>query len=145
MIAQLAARHRTDEDLEILHGISDRLDAAAARDVPRFLAENANWHAALARASHNDLLRAFTASISDLMWEASRIENFASDDVRQLVTIAHRRMLKAIELRDAETAYRRAERDVAAYERHLEALLGRDALDKPGPFVPVTRRVAGQP
>ena len=51
-------------------------------------------------------LRAFMASISGLMLDASRIENFASDDVRRLVTIAHRRILRAIEQQDAEAVLR---------------------------------------
>ena len=123
MIAFLAARNRTDEDLARLNAIAARLDEAAADDLPRFLQENANWHIALAEASHNDLLRAFMASISGLMLDASRIENFASDDVRRLVTIAHRRILRAIEQQDAEAARRRAERDVEAYAQYLDAAL----------------------
>ncbi len=121
MVAYLAAGNRTEEDLATLTQISARLDEAAIDDVPRFLEENANWHTALAAASHNDLLRAFTASISGLMLEASRIENFASEDVRMLVTHAHRRILLAIEARDADAARRRAERDVQAYAKYLEA------------------------
>ena len=120
-IAALAAKNRTAQDLAELQAISARLDAAAVDDVPRFLEENANWHSALAAASHNDLLRAFTASISALMLDVSRIEDFASDDVRQLVTIAHRRILQAIEAQDVETARRRSVRDVESYARHLAA------------------------
>jgi DNA-binding FadR family transcriptional regulator len=123
MVAALAAKHRTAQDLAALRAISARLDDAALTDVPSFLEENARWHAALAAATHNDLLRAFTASIAGLMFEASRIENFASENVRKLVTHAHRRILEAIEAKDAETARKRAERDVQAYARHLEAAL----------------------
>ena len=122
-VAALAAKNRTEEDLHALRSISAQLDEAAKSDVPRFLEENANWHAALASATHNDLLRAFTASIAGLMDEASRIENFASDAVRKLVTHAHRRILEAIEAKDALIAEQRAERDVQAYARHLEAAL----------------------
>src|SRR5690606_35259384 len=123
MVAYLAAKNRTDADLAELQSISARLDEAATRDVPRFLEENANWHMAMAAASHNDLLRAFMASISGLMLDASRIENFASADVRRLVTMAHSRILEAIETQDAEVAKRRADRDVQAYAKHLEAAL----------------------
>jgi GntR family transcriptional regulator, transcriptional repressor for pyruvate dehydrogenase complex len=123
MVAYLAARNRTEQDLAELHEIALRLDAAAPNDVRRFLEENDRWHAALARACHNDLLRAFASSISGLMLEASRIENFASDDVRLLVTHAHRRILEAIEAQDADAARRRAERDIEAYAKHLEAAL----------------------
>lgn len=133
MIAYLAAKNRTSQDLAELKTISARLDAAAVDDVPRFLAENANWHSALAVASHNDLLRAFTASISTLMLDVSRIENFASHNVRQLVTTAHRRLLQAIEAQDAEAARRRSERDIEAYAKHLVAAVqaSADNLDKP--------------
>ena len=123
MVAALAARHRTEDDLLELKQIAVRLDQAAERDVPAFLAENVRWHAALARACHNDLLRAFAGSISDLMFEASSIENFASDSVRLLVTRAHRRILAAIEVQDADAARRRAERDIQAYAEELKAAL----------------------
>ena len=121
MVAGLAAKNRTPDDLAALKRISARLDAAAVADVPAFLLENAHWHNALAVASRNDLLRALTASISDLMLEASKIENFASPEVRSLVTRAHRKILQAIEAQDADTARRRVERDLQAYARHLEA------------------------
>lgn len=123
MVAYLAARHRSAQDLLQLQAISAQLDDAAQDDVPGFLVHNASWHTALAAASHNDLLRAFTASISGLMLEASRIEHFASADVRKLVTQAHRRILQAIEAQDADAARRRAERDIQAYAQHLEAAL----------------------
>lgn len=123
MVAYLAARHRSEADLTALTLISARLDEAALDDVPRFLEENAHWHTALAAASHNDLLRAFTSSISGLMLEASRIDSFASEDVRKLVTQAHRRIFEAIVAQDADAARRRAERDVQAYAKYLEAAL----------------------
>ncbi|MDB5817206.1 MAG: bacterial regulatory s, gntR family protein [Rhizobacter sp.] len=130
MIAYLAAKNRTEHDLAQLKAISARLDAAMVDDVPRFLEENANWHSALAIASHNDLLRAFKTSISALMLDASRIENFANNDVRQLVTLAHRRLLQAIEAQDAPAARRRSERDVQAYAEHLEAAVRASAGPK---------------
>ena len=68
-------------------------------------------------------MRAFTASISGLMLETSRIEHFASPEVRRLVTQAHRRILQAIEAQDADLARRRAERDIQAYAEQLEAAL----------------------
>jgi GntR family transcriptional repressor for pyruvate dehydrogenase complex len=125
MVAYLAARNRTAAELAQLQAIAAQLDQAAASDVPRFLQENARWHLAMATASHNDLLRAFMYSISELMLEVSQIKNFASEEVRQLVSIAHRRILQAIEAQDADAAKRRAERDVQAYAAHLEAALKR--------------------
>ena len=94
-----------------------------ASDVGRFLKENVKWHHALAAASHNDLLRAFATSISRAMYEASRIRNFATADVRAVVSKSHRRILAAIEQRDAEAARRRTERDIESYARYLAAAL----------------------
>ncbi|HTQ01645.1 MAG TPA: FCD domain-containing protein [Casimicrobiaceae bacterium] len=123
MVAQLAAMHRTKSDLGVLHRIADRLDAAAVVHVQRFLKENVKWHHALAAASHNDLLRAFSTSISSLMYEVSRIRNFATADVRLVVGRSHRRILAAIEQGDAAAARRRTERDIASYAKYLAALL----------------------
>lgn len=120
MVAYLAARNRTEDDLAELRRISALLEASLT-DVPHFLEENAAWHSALSAASHNELLRALTSSISGLMMEASRIDNFASEDVRRLVTRAHRRILDAIEVQDGDAARRRSARDVEAYAKYLEA------------------------
>ncbi|MDB5850696.1 MAG: GntR family transcriptional regulator [Rhodoferax sp.] len=122
-VAYLAARNRTEADLQSLRAISERLDAAAASDLPGFLDENAKWHLAIAVASHNDLLRAFTHSISEMMLQASKLENFAPQETRLVVTKTHRRILAAIEAQDADAAKRRSERDVQAYARHVEAAL----------------------
>ncbi|MDE2303684.1 MAG: FadR family transcriptional regulator [Sphingomonadales bacterium] len=123
MVAALAAERRTDEDLETLRAISERIDQAAENDLDAFLAENVNWHDALAAASHNDLLRALAISVSGLMFEASRLKEFTSTEVRQRVCNAHHRILEAIEAGDADRARRRVERDVQAYGRILEAAM----------------------
>ena len=123
MVAQLAAMHRTEDDLAALRRVADRLDDAVEADVRRFLKENVKWHHALAAASHNDLLRAFASSISKLMYDASRIRNFASADVRIVVSKSHRRVLAAIEQRDPDAARRRTERDIQSYARYLAAAL----------------------
>ncbi len=130
MVAYLAAANRTEADLAELRRISALLDAAAPNDVATFLEENANWHTALSAATHNELLRALMGSISGLMMEASRIENFASEDVRRLVTHAHRRILEAIEAQDGDAARRRAERDVQAYARYLEEAVAKASQAK---------------
>ena len=123
MIAFLAASNRTEEDIERLKSISRQLEAATDENLPKFLALNADWHSALADACHNELLKIFAEAIAGLMLEVSEIENFATPKVRRLAIGAHQRILDAIEARDAETARRRAERDVTAYAKTLEAAL----------------------
>jgi DNA-binding FadR family transcriptional regulator len=135
MVAYLAARNRTESDLTELRRISALLEKSLT-DVPRFLELNAAWHSALSAASHNELLRALASSISGLMMEASRIENFASEDIRQLVTRAHRRILEAIEVQDGDAARLRAARDVEAYAKYLEAVVA--AAGRPATIAPVT-------
>ncbi|SAI00952.1 GntR family transcriptional regulator [Bordetella ansorpii] len=123
-IAELAARHRTDADLATLRQIDERLQDAFS-DVPTYLAENVNWHCALAAASRNPLLEAFMRSIANLIHEASAIKDFANDEVRSLVLKAHDRILDAVEKQDADAARRRMARHVQAYSVHLRTLLDR--------------------
>ena len=63
---------------------------------PLYLAENVNWHCAVAAASHNELLSALLVAISSMIYKASAIENFATEEVRKVVIRAHRRILDAI-------------------------------------------------
>ena len=123
MVAALAAKRRTEEDLSNLRAIAERIDWAADNDLGAFLEENVNWHDAIAAASHNDLLRAFATSVSGMMFEASQIKEFASPEVRQRVRHAHARILEAIEAGDADLARSRVERDVQAYAAILAATL----------------------
>lgn len=121
MVAQLAAANRTEEDIAKLREISGHLEKAAEEHVPEFPEWNARWHDALAAASHNELLRAFMSSIAGLMIEVSQIKFFSSTEIRLLVCRTHRKILEAVVSQDSEAARRRAERDVAAYARYLEA------------------------
>lgn len=121
-IASLAAANRTPENLAELAAISKRLEDAYG-NVPVYLAENVNWHVAIASASHNELLKAFITAISGLVLKASAIENFASEDIRSLVIKAHRRILEAIVNRDADAAGRRMARHLAALTKQMQAFV----------------------
>jgi DNA-binding FadR family transcriptional regulator len=118
-IASLAAANRTEEDLANLMAVTQKLEDAYA-NVPVYLAENVNWHVAVATASHNELLKAFLTAISSLIFKASAIENFASDEVRTLVMKAHRRILEAIVARDADAAGRRMARHLGALTKQMQ-------------------------
>ena len=121
MVAALAAERRTEDDLATLRAIAARIDWAADSDPEVFLQENVSWHDAIAAASHNDLLQALATSVSGLMFEASKLKEFASTEVRQRVRFAHARILEAIAAGDADLARRRVERDLKAYGEILEA------------------------
>lgn len=121
-LARLAAINRTEEDLADLEQISQRI-VAAYNDVPTYLQENVNWHCALAKASHNELLHTFTVSISQLIREATSIKDMAPLEIRKIVIQAHDKILQAIAAKDPETAERRMLRHVQAYAEHVKQLM----------------------
>ena len=119
-LAALAAQNRTEEDLQQLIAVTERVEAAYA-DLPLYLAENVNWHCSIAAASHNELLRAVMVAISSMVYKASAIENFATEEVRRVVIKAHRRILDAIVAKDADAARRRMARHLAALSEEVKA------------------------
>jgi GntR family transcriptional repressor for pyruvate dehydrogenase complex len=132
MVASLAAQRRTQEDLDALRAVSARIEQTAEKvdDLEEFLLENVNWHDALAAASHNDLLCALATSVSGIMFEASKLREFASIALRKRVCLAHRKILEAIEAGEADRARRRVEIDIEAYARILEAAAAGTSTDK---------------
>lgn len=119
-LAFLAAQNRTDEELALLLSVTEAVEDAYA-DVPRYLAENVKWHCAIAAASHNELLRAFMVAISSMVYQASAIEDFATEDVRKVVLKAHRRIFAAIAAKDPEAARRRMTRHLSALTEAMKA------------------------
>lgn len=119
-LAFLAAQNRTEEELAELLRLTRSVEDAYD-DVPGYLAENVKWHCAIAGASHNELLRAFMVAISSMVYKASAIEDFATEEVRKVVLKAHRRIFDAIAARDAEAARRRMTRHLAALTQAMQA------------------------
>jgi DNA-binding FadR family transcriptional regulator len=120
-LAALAASNRTEAELQGLIDVTKDVEQAFS-DTPLFLSENVKWHCAVAAASHNELLRAFMVAISSMVYKATAIENFASDDVRAVVVEAHRRILDAIIAQDADAAQRRMARHLSAVTAAVQAL-----------------------
>lgn len=112
-LASLAAKNRSDVELQHLIDVTERVESAFM-NTPQFLRENVEWHLAIAAASHNELLRAFMHSISNMVYKATAMENFATESVRKQVTHAHRRILEAIVAQDASLAERRMALHLAA-------------------------------
>ena len=119
-LARLAALNRTAAERDELVRATERVEQAYA-DTPLYLAENVKWHCAIAAASHNELLRAFMVAISSMIYEASAIENFATEDIRRVVIKAHRRILDAIVAGDGAAAERRMARHLAALREQMQA------------------------
>lgn len=129
-LAALAAANRTDSELQLLLDATQRVESAYA-DIPLFLGENVKWHCTIALASHNELLRAFMVAISNLIYQATSIDNFATDDVRKVVIEAHRRIVDAIVAQDADAARRRMTRHLAAVTAAMQAFSDAPLVLKP--------------
>lgn len=67
----LAAKYRTDDDVERLTAITDQMPAAAG-NVPAFARLDAAFHETLARATQNALLSAILAGMSGIALESAR-------------------------------------------------------------------------
>lgn len=119
-LAALAAQNRSEDELRHLVEVTARVEQAID-DTPRFLQENVNWHCAIAAASHNELLRSFMQSISSMVYKATAIENFATEEVRKTVIKAHRRILEGIKGKDPDLARTRMARHLAAVTATFKA------------------------
>ncbi|QEC48359.1 FadR family transcriptional regulator [Baekduia soli] len=116
--AELAARHRTDDDLRALDAATEAVRAVAA-EVPAFLTANAAWHVTVARISHNELLASFMRALSDAVRAATDIADFNSDEVRAGALRAHDRVARAIRDGDGGAARAAMAHHVGAYREQV--------------------------
>jgi DNA-binding FadR family transcriptional regulator len=128
--AQLAAVHRTDEDLVAL----DRANEAIAADgaLSDFLQANVDWHVAVAVASHNELLTGFMLALSRAIYASTDNQTFVDADVRKTTVLAHRSITEAIKKRDSAAAVRRMQRHVHAYAKAVMEVEDRTSIDVDG-------------
>jgi len=124
-VSRLAARHRTEEDLERLEAIQKKL--AGSRNRTRFLRANVDWHVAVAQASHNPLLLAFMSAIAQeiLAWTAD--EGFNTETIVAATIRSHAQIIAAIRKQDEDAAARRMTRHVASYSAVARSALSRAA------------------
>ena len=128
--AELAARHRTDEDLARLDAANE---AMAAEDDPLedFLRANIEWHMAVATAGHNELLSGFMLAISRAIYASTDNSRFIDVEVRRATVAAHRAITEAIRTQDPEAAARRMRRHVHAYVEAVSEVEERTAIIVP--------------
>jgi GntR family transcriptional repressor for pyruvate dehydrogenase complex len=128
--AQLAALNRTDEELEILDE-ANRAIADDSGDLAQFLQANVDWHVAVARASHNELLSGLMAALARAIYAATEDEKFVDVDVRHTTVRAHETVTAAIRDRDADAAVRRMRRHVHSYAEEVLRSDGRTEIGLP--------------
>lgn len=127
--AQLAARYRTDADLELL----EAANAAIATEGPLadFLKANIDWHVAVAAASHNELLNGFMLALSRAIYASTDNRGFIDAEVRRTTVRAHQKITDAIRAQDPDAAVRRMMRHVHAYAESVLEVEDRTAIDVP--------------
>jgi GntR family transcriptional repressor for pyruvate dehydrogenase complex len=109
-IARLAAARRTPADLQAVHNAFERMRGDAA-DAEAYAEAHADFHTALAAATHNQGLLTMSVAIRDLLVEAMRL-TFPRDGATVVDLDSHWGIAGAIEAGDAEAA-------LAATQAHL--------------------------
>lgn len=118
--ARLAALHRTDKDVAAIRAAHQALEADIG-DLDKYIQHNLDWHLAVIRASHNDLLIAFMESISSPVHAATDLEGLNPLSIRKAVAVAHAKVMEAIVSGDPDAAERRMRRHVDAYADRVES------------------------
>jgi GntR family transcriptional regulator, transcriptional repressor for pyruvate dehydrogenase complex len=125
--AQLAAKYRTDSDLERLDKANEAISVDGS--LAGFLQANVNWHVAVAIASHNELLTGFMLALSRAIHTSTDTKAFIDSDVRQATIRAHWGITEAIRAQDSDAALRRMNNHVRAYAEAVQEVEERTAID----------------
>lgn len=128
--AQLAAKYRTDADLERLDAANEAI-ADPSGSLGDFLQANVDWHVGVAIASHNELLTGFMLALSRAIYTSTDNQGFINTDVRLTTVKAHRSITNAIRGQDAEAAVRRMKRHVHSYAEAVVQVEERTEIDLP--------------
>ncbi len=126
--AQLAAVHRTDDDVAALKAANKAI-ADPDATLAEFLQANVDWHVGVAVATHNELITAFVTALSRAIYSSTENETFVDADVRQVTARAHRSVTQAIEKRDVTASVRRMTRHVHEYAKAVLAVEQRTEIN----------------
>jgi GntR family transcriptional repressor for pyruvate dehydrogenase complex len=113
-LAAKAAENRTDSDLEEIQSIHSEF-VATTDDIGNYKRLNLEWHLAVARASHNEILIALMEAISHPILEAAGYQQVTTDSIREEAKRAHEAIVEAIANSDGELAGKRMAKHLGAY------------------------------
>ena len=117
--AQLAALNRTDEELAVLEK-ANRASANDSDDPTQFLERYVDWHVAVARASHNELLSGVMSALSRAIYDATDDAKLTDVELRRSTIRAHESITTAIRDQDGAAALRRMTRHVHSYAAEVQ-------------------------
>ncbi|MGP3978807.1 FadR/GntR family transcriptional regulator [Streptomyces sp. 8N114] len=105
--ARLAARRRTDADVQQLDGLLVRREAAwDSGDVEHFIDADRSLHMGVVSASHNEVLAAVYADLGEVL--RAYLRQDVGEELRPENYMDHARLLEAIRAQDAEAASKEA-------------------------------------
>jgi len=114
-LARIAADKRTDEDIETLRAINATITETGMSDRKALVQLNLDWHVALFRASHNDLMAAIATGLSQTQHAAGVMGVYGEQMHVNAMISMHDKILAAVIERDADAAYRRTLRHLKGY------------------------------
>lgn len=109
-VTRLAAENRTDDDLALLASLNEQLASAATHE--ERTERNAEWHVALGRASHNELLAAIMNAVSQAIYNVTSADAYGVPGIREITVKSHEGIRKALEERNPDAAERRIRRHI---------------------------------
>jgi GntR family transcriptional repressor for pyruvate dehydrogenase complex len=123
-VAARAAERASEADVNEIHGLATRFESAGA-DVGRRVELDAQFHHAIARATHNALLIGLVERFMNAL-DATRRASAQSETRWEMSRAAHRRIFAAIAARDPEGAEREMLEHVRATAAFLAQVQERD-------------------
>jgi GntR family transcriptional regulator, transcriptional repressor for pyruvate dehydrogenase complex len=117
-MAWLAAEHGSDEDIAAIRESAVRMESLLD-DEAKFFDENLRFHHACAVAAHNSVLQVFHSSLKAVS-DGHIIGISYSARRRAAILAAHRRVLEAIEARDAEASHQAMDDHMLEFEEYLK-------------------------
>lgn len=114
--AELAAHHRTDDDVTELRAAVARITASA--DTAAMIEAHGHWHRLVARASHNELLAGLMVAL--VTWIFTAVEENAHE-ITRVESAAYEEITDAIVDRDAARARARMREHATSRARSLRS------------------------
>lgn len=116
MMARLAARSITDEDLRDLEALHEKF-VNSVDDIKTYRAVNYEWHLRIARISGNEPLLALIEPILSIACSSLEYEQVTTPENRQRATAAHSEVMAALRARDEQYAALAMEAHLTSYSR----------------------------
>lgn len=121
MLARLAARNRTEDELRELESLHASFEAAID-DLGRYRVINYRWHRLVAHCSRNEPLIALTEAILITAQEAKAYERVTIMPNRIRAIEMHSKVMDAIRRQDAEAAADAMEEHLTVYSKLVESV-----------------------